>query len=163
MFTMKHNTLFKAVIMAITLLLLAGWNFTCNAQSYCGERFPVVIPMVFNTGAGLEMGVWPTDEQRLGFTIGMGVISHETWDDYDKKYETHPTLYAYIKGQYFLIDHLSVTGMVGEQDMFSQVWYGMGLRAYFPTSQVRKYAFMLEPMYTNLGFKVNLGLGIAIN
>lgn len=160
---MKSNILFRLVIALICALLLAGWSFECNGQSYCGERFPVVIPMVFNTGGGLEMGTWPTDEQRLGFTFGMGVMSHELWDEYRKEYSTHPTIYGYLKGQFYLIDHLSLTGMIGEKDMFADIWYGMGLRAYFPTSQIRRYAFILEPMYTNLGFKVNLGLGIAIN
>jgi hypothetical protein len=74
----------------------------------------------------------------------------------------HPTLHGYTKGQYFPINHVSITGLVGEKNMFSDLWYGMGIKLYLPSAQTRKYLMILEPTYTNLGWKVFMGLGIAL-
>lgn len=136
--------------------------FSANAQSSCGERFPAVVVHIFNKGAGFEAGAWHTEEQKLGFSIGMGVTAFTKYNDYTKKDEEHPTLYGYIKGQYRITDYLAATGFFGEQD-FTQFWYGFGARAYFPLTQNRSSIVLIEPNVTNLGFKIHLGIGFAIN
>jgi hypothetical protein len=149
----------KRLISLITLFVAITSNV--NAQSYCGERFPAVVAHIFNKGVGFEAGAWHTEQEKLGFFIGMGVVAQTEYNDYTKRDEEHPTLYSYIKGQYRITDYVAATGFVGEQD-FTNIWYGFGARFYFPLTQQRSSILILEPNMTNIGFKVHLGIGFAI-
>lgn len=156
----------KQVLLFALLVIL---SFTSKAQECSYPPFAAAKIYYTTTGAGLELGFWPTKQSRLGAFIGGSFVQSKIMVyDFTKERSVEKTILnniVYVKAQLRVLRYMHLSAAVGFQnkDIGASVYREIGMKLVLPINDERGVAFYAEPISTNNGFRTNIGFSFALN
>jgi hypothetical protein len=143
-----------------TLIMLS-----VKSQCFVTEKTPSAQLYYITKGVGMEVGEWTTEEKRITLFGGMMALIEDRikYDPITKKDIKNEILVSVFYGrvQYRINRFVHLTSVVGLKDL-NELYTSAGIRFCVPVHRGDKFAFIVDPQITNVGYKLGIGFIVAM-